>query len=170
MTVARCARMVPRGSVSIAAQHGRRMAAAVFGASFLSVASRSGDLRAFAAAPSSPFESLQFEDVKVGEGDVVTGQKIIKADYTGKLASNGKQFDSSKGRRPLIFKVGAGEVIKGWDIGIVGDGDAIPPMQVGGTRILYIPSKLGYGSRGAGGVIPPNADLIFEVTLVAITN
>ena len=51
-----------------------------------------------------------------------------------------------------------------------GDGDAIPPMKVGGTRMLYIPAKLGYGARGAGGVIPPNADLIFEVTLVAITN
>lgn len=111
---------VPRGSLKIVAQHGRRMAAAVVSGSFLSVATRSADFRAFAAAPSSPFESLQFEDVKVGDGDAVTAQKIIKADYTGTLASNGKQFDSSKGRRPLVFKVGAGEVIKGWDIGIVG--------------------------------------------------
>ena len=73
------------------------------------------------------------------------------------------QFDSSYDRgRPLSFRVGAGEVIKGWDMGIAG-GDGIPPMKAGSRRRLVIPPQLGYGARGAGGVIPPNATLVFDV-------
>ena len=69
--------------------------------------------------------------------------------------------------QPLDFTVDVGQVIPGWDKGIAGDG-TIPPMKVGGTRMLYIPSDMAYGARGAGGVIPPNADLIFEVELVSV--
>jgi len=89
----------------------------------------------------------------------------IEAHYTGKL-TNGKKFDSSYDRgRPLPFIVGVGQVIKGWDIGIVG-ADDIPPMKVGGKRRLLIPPELGYGERGAGGVIPGGATLDFDVELV----
>ena len=94
-----------------------------------------------------------------------------KADYTGKL-TDGTVFDSSKseGRTPIEFQVGMGQVIMGWDLGIPGVEGEIPPMKVGGTRVLYIPFALGYGDRGAGGVIPPQADLEFEVTLVDIVS
>lgn len=73
-------------------------------------------------------------------------------------------FDSSYDRgRPLAFSIGTGQVIRGWDLGILGDGKSIPPMKPGGKRKLIIPSDLGYGSKGAGGVIPPNATLYFDV-------
>ena len=101
----------------------------------------------------------------VGDGkEPVKGQKI-EAHYIGKL-TNGKKFDASYDRgRPLPFNVGAGQVIKGWDLGILG-ADDIPPMKVGGKRRLLIPPQLGYGDRGAGGVIPGGATLDFEVELV----
>jgi FKBP-type peptidyl-prolyl cis-trans isomerase len=91
-------------------------------------------------------------------------QCACRAHYAGKLESNGQQFDSSYDRgRPLTFKVGAGEVIKGWDLGIAG-GNGVPAMKAGGQRRLVIPPQLGYGSRGAGGGrIPPNATLVFDV-------
>ena len=92
------------------------------------------------------------------------GQKI-EAHYIGKL-TNGKKFDASYDRgKPLPFNVGAGQVIKGWDLGILG-ADDIPPMKVGGKRRLLIQPQLGYGDRGAGGVIPGGATLDFEVELV----
>jgi FKBP-type peptidyl-prolyl cis-trans isomerase FkpA len=109
---------------------------------------------------------LQFEDTKTGEGETaVAGQHVH---YTGWLydptaANNrGKKFDSSKDRgQPFAFGLGQGQVIRGWDEGVQG-------MKVGGTRVLTIPADLGYGARGAGGVIPPNATLVFEVDLLGV--
>ncbi|GBF90284.1 FKBP-type peptidyl-prolyl cis-trans isomerase [Raphidocelis subcapitata] len=115
---------------------------------------------------SSP-SGLQFCDLVVGEGKSPVAGALVRAHYTGRLASNGKVFDSSYTRgRPLTFKVGAREVIRGWDLGILGDGEGVPPMKEGGKRLLVIPSDLGYGDRGAGGVIPPGATLEFEVELL----
>ena len=103
----------------------------------------------------------------MGSGAPAKSGEKISAHYTGKL-TDGTKFDSSVDRnQPLDFTVDVGQVIPGWDKGIAGDG-TIPPMKVGGTRMLYIPSDMAYGARGAGGVIPPNADLIFEVELVSV--
>ena len=105
---------------------------------------------------------LKYEDVKTGTGDVATAGKTVSVHYTGWL-TNGTKFDSSKDRgKPFEFPLGGGRVIKGWDEGVQG-------MKVGGNRRLTIPPELGYGARGAGGVIPPNATLIFEVELLGIT-
>ena len=104
----------------------------------------------------------------MGDGSPATSGAKIAAHYTGKL-TDGTKFDSSVDRnQPLDFTVGVGQVIPGWDQGIVGTGD-IPPMKVGGTRMLYIPYSMAYGDRGAGGVIPPKADLVFEVELMAVS-
>lgn len=108
---------------------------------------------------------LQIEDTKVGTGDSPkTGQTCVMH-YTGWLYDNGtkgKKFDSSLDRgQPFRFKIGVGQVIKGWDEGVAS-------MKVGGKRTLIIPAALGYGARGAGGVIPPNATLLFEVELLGI--
>ena len=105
---------------------------------------------------------LKYEDTTVGEGDTAKSGQRVSVHYTGWL-ENGTKFDSSKDRNmPFDFNLGAGQVIKGWDEGVAG-------MQVGGTRKLTIPSQLAYGSAGAGGVIPPNATLIFEVELLAVS-
>ncbi|MGV3743164.1 MAG: FKBP-type peptidyl-prolyl cis-trans isomerase [Burkholderiaceae bacterium] len=109
---------------------------------------------------------LQYEDVQVGSGDEAKSGDYVTVHYTGWLqepdGSAGKKFDSSKDRNsPFQFPLGAGHVIKGWDEGVQG-------MKVGGVRTLVIPSALGYGARGAGGVIPPNATLIFEVELLGV--
>lgn len=99
---------------------------------------------------------LQYEEIKVGSGATAKAGNLVSVHYTGWL-TDGQKFDSSKDRNePFDFNLGAGQVIKGWDEGVQG-------MQVGGVRKLTIPAALGYGSRGAGGVIPPNATLIFEV-------
>lgn len=104
---------------------------------------------------------LKYEDLVEGDGDSAAAGNQVEVHYTGWL-ENGNKFDSSKDRNdPFRFKLGAGQVIRGWDEGVEG-------MKVGGTRRLTIPSQLGYGARGAGGVIPPNATLIFEVELLAI--
>ena len=108
---------------------------------------------------------LQFEDTTLGTGEeAVTGQNC-EMHYTGWLWVNnakGKKFDSSLDRGdPFSFALGAGQVIKGWDEGVAG-------MKIGGQRTLVIPSNLGYGARGAGGVIPPNATLLFEVQLLGL--
>jgi FKBP-type peptidyl-prolyl cis-trans isomerase len=104
---------------------------------------------------------LQYIDVKDGEGDAATAGQIAVVHYTGWLV-NGTKFDSSVDRgQPFKFPLGAERVIKGWDEGVAG-------MKPGGVRKLVIPADLGYGSRGAGGVIPPNATLIFEVELLGV--
>ena len=104
---------------------------------------------------------LQYEDLTVGSGDTATAGKSVTVHYTGWL-TNGSKFDSSKDRNePFEFNLGASEVIRGWDEGVQG-------MQVGGVRKLTIPASLGYGARGAGGVIPPNATLVFEVELLGV--
>ena len=108
---------------------------------------------------------LQYLDLTVGDGAEAKPGQSVTVHYTGWLYNNetqGAKFDSSKDRGdPFKFHLGAGQVIGGWDEGVQG-------MKVGGTRVLLIPSELGYGARGAGGVIPPNATLVFEVDLLAV--
>ena len=110
---------------------------------------------------------LEFCDVKEGDGDTPVKGAFIKVHYSGRLDSDSASgtFDSSYDRgRPLGFAVGTGQVIKGWDQGILGDGKKVPGMKPGGKRQLVIPPGLGYGERGAGGgIIPPNATLYFDV-------
>ena len=108
---------------------------------------------------------LQFEDTIDGSGDLAEAGQHVTVHYTGWLYSNGvkgNKFDSSKDRGdPFKFYLSQGQVIRGWDEGVVG-------MRVGGTRVLVIPPDLGYGAQGAGGVIPPNATLMFEVELLGV--
>lgn len=108
---------------------------------------------------------LQYEDSVPGTGAAAQAGQRVSVHYTGWLFNDGKQgskFDSSKDRgQPFQFGLGAGQVIRGWDEGVQG-------MKVGGTRRLVIPAALGYGASGAGGVIPPNATLLFEVELLAV--
>ena len=97
-----------------------------------------------------------------GTGAEATAGTTVHVHYVGVAHSSGEEFDSSYDRgQPLPFRLGAGQVIRGWDEGVAG-------MQVGGTRQLLIPPELGYGARGAGGVIPPNATLLFEVELLGV--
>jgi len=104
---------------------------------------------------------LGIEDIKVGDGATAEAGQRVTVHYTGWL-ENGTKFDSSKDRNdPFDFPLGRGHVIKGWDEGVAG-------MKIGGVRKLTIPAHLGYGARGAGGVIPPNATLIFEVELLGL--
>lgn len=104
---------------------------------------------------------LKYIDKQVGTGAEAVKGKLVSVHYTGRLA-DGKKFDSSVDRNePFSFTLGAGQVIKGWDEGVAG-------MKVGGKRDLVIPASLGYGARGAGGVIPPNAELHFEVELLGV--
>ena len=103
---------------------------------------------------------LIITDIVNGEGDEAISGQTVTVNYTGTL-EDGTQFDTSIGRAPFSFPLGAGRVIKGWDEGVAG-------MKVGGKRILTIPPELGYGSRGAGNVIPANATLIFEVELLKV--
>jgi FKBP-type peptidyl-prolyl cis-trans isomerase len=106
-------------------------------------------------------DGLQYWDIKVGAGPTAEKGQTVKVHYTGWL-TNGQKFDSSVDRgQPFVFHLGAGQVIKGWDEGVAG-------MKVGGKRQLRIPPELGYGARGAGGVIPPNATLIFDVELLGV--
>lgn len=107
-------------------------------------------------------------DVKLGTGDLAIPGKLVSVHYTGWLYDasapdhHGKKFDSSRDRNePFEFPLGAGRVIAGWDQGVAG-------MKVGGQRTLIIPSSMGYGARGAGGVIPPNATLVFDVELLGV--
>ncbi len=104
---------------------------------------------------------LTYEDLTVGEGEAAKAGQTVSVHYTGWL-KDGRKFDSSKDRnQPFNFALGAGRVIKGWDEGVQG-------MKIGGVRKLTISPQLGYGAQGAGGVIPPNATLVFEVTLLKI--
>ncbi|HTN93667.1 MAG TPA: FKBP-type peptidyl-prolyl cis-trans isomerase [Gallionella sp.] len=107
-------------------------------------------------------------DVKLGQGTLAEPGKNVTVQYTGWLYDaaapdhHGRKFDSSRDRNePFVFPLGAGRVIAGWDQGVAG-------MKVGGQRTLVIPANLGYGARGAGGVIPPNATLVFDVELLGV--
>jgi FKBP-type peptidyl-prolyl cis-trans isomerase FkpA len=115
--------------------------------------------------PTTTASGLMIDDRIVGAGQTASAGMNVSVHYTGWLffgGEKGKKFDSSKDRgTPFGFPLGAGHVIKGWDEGVQG-------MKVGGTRTLTIPPGLGYGARGAGGVIPPNATLIFEVELLGV--
>ncbi len=105
---------------------------------------------------------LDYRDVVVGTGEEARPGMTATVHYTGWLRSNGQKFDSSRDSgQPFSFNIGAGQVIQGWDKGVAG-------MKVGGKRILVIPPELGYGATGAGGVIPPNATLVFEVELLSV--
>jgi peptidylprolyl isomerase len=103
---------------------------------------------------------LRITDLSIGTGPQASAGQTVLVNYRGTL-TNGKEFDSSYGRGPFSFPLGAGRVIRGWDEGVAG-------MKVGGKRKLVIPPDLGYGERGAGGVIPPNATLVFEVELLEV--
>ena len=124
--------------------------------------------QAMSAAKITAASGLQYVDLTVGSGDVAKIGDQVSVHYTGWLqnpdGSKGRKFDSSKDRgQPFQFALGQGQVIKGWDEGVQG-------MKVGGVRELIIPPALGYGQGGAGGVIPPNATLIFEVELLGVTH
>jgi FKBP-type peptidyl-prolyl cis-trans isomerase len=125
------------------------------------------DEAAQAALPEE-VDELVINDMKTGDGEVVVAGQTAVVHYTGWLydpaapEGKGRKFDSSRDRgAPFKFSVGAGQVIRGWDQGVAG-------MQVGGERRLLIPPELGYGERGAGGVIPPGATLVFDVELVDV--
>jgi FKBP-type peptidyl-prolyl cis-trans isomerase len=108
---------------------------------------------------------LKYTDTKTGDGSTATSGNKVSVHYTGWLYNNGAKgakFDSSVDRgQPFQFTLGAHQVIAGWDEGVAG-------MKVGGKRTLIIPPELGYGARGAGGVIPPNATLMFDVELLGV--
>jgi FKBP-type peptidyl-prolyl cis-trans isomerase len=117
---------------------------------------------------SSKVTELIKKDMKQGEGAEAKAGQHVTVHYTGWLydesapENKGKKFDSSRDRNdPFDFPLGAGHVIKGWDVGVEG-------MKIGGQRILIIPANMGYGARGAGGVIPPNATLVFDVELLGV--
>ncbi|WP_232548254.1 FKBP-type peptidyl-prolyl cis-trans isomerase [Propioniciclava soli] len=109
-----------------------------------------------------PPTELQLDDLETGSGPEATPGKRVAVHYVGVAWSDGTEFDSSYGRgEPLVFPLGAGQVIQGWDTGIAG-------MKVGGRRRITIPPHLGYGARGAGGVIKPNETLVFVCDLVGV--
>lgn len=122
-------------------------------------------LSASAAETKTLPSGLKYQEEQVGTGPEATAGQSVQVHYTGWLdqgGAKGTKFDSSRDRgQPFSFRLGGGQVIKGWDEGVAG-------MKVGGKRTLLIPAELGYGARGAGGVIPPNATLIFDVELLGV--
>jgi len=140
----------------------------LFAAAMLAGCSRESGEQAMHAMPDSGITSLQKSDVATGNGvEAKTGSRVF-VHYTGWLYDQaapehrGKKFDSSRDSgAPFDFRLGAGEVIQGWDEGVAG-------MKVGGKRVLTIPPALGYGASGASGIIPPNATLVFEVELMDV--
>lgn len=130
------------------------------GASKSGASSASGPMKV-SGQPTTTASGLQYWDIVVGTGATAAPGSTVKVHYSGYLAS-GEKFDSSRDRgEPFSFPLGAGQVIKGWDEGVGG-------MKVGGQRQLRIPPELGYGAAGAGGTIPPNATLIFDVELLEV--
>jgi len=135
----------------------KRILAVSFALLFMGVGLAQADSGHITTTPSG----LKYEDLKDGDGIVATPDSQVAVHYTGWL-EDGTKFDSSLDRnKPFIFQLGAGKVIKGWDEGVDG-------MKVGGIRRLTVPPHLGYGAAGAGGIIPPNATLIFEVKLLGV--
>ena len=126
----------------------------------LTVSAQTGGPTKVTGKPKTTASGVQYWDIASGTGANAVSGKKVTVNYTGWLTS-GKKFDTSAGKRPFQFKLGAGEVIQGWDDGVAG-------MKVGGKRQLRIPPKLGYGSQGVAGAIPPNATLIFDVELLAV--
>jgi len=113
------------------------------------------------AEPITTASGLQYVDETIGDGEEPIAGQNVKVHYTGTFL-DGRKFDSSRDRsQPFNFIIGKGQVIKGWDEGVL-------TMKVGGRRILTIPAHLGYGASGAGGVIPPNATLLFDVELLGV--
>ncbi len=146
---------------------GRRFLVVVGVAALLSACGRDSSAPS-AGDGASNVTSLQKTEVVVGTGAEAASGRTVTVHYTGWLYRedtadhHGAKFDSSRDRNePFSFRLGAGQVIRGWDEGVVG-------MKVGGQRTLVIPSDMGYGSRGAGGVIPPNATLVFDVELLDV--
>jgi peptidylprolyl isomerase/FKBP-type peptidyl-prolyl cis-trans isomerase FkpA len=122
--------------------------------------SNSGSVSGY-ATQGGTVTDLQKEDLVVGTGTEAVAGKDVTVHYVG-ILQNGTKFDASRDHgQPFTFTLGAGQVIKGWDVGVVG-------MKVGGKRKLTIPSEMGYGARGAGGVIPPNATLVFDIELLDV--
>ena len=145
----------------------RRNPTITFGAVLLALLAATfaqAQIPAVTAAPVT-LATMRYIDIQTGSGATAAAGKKLTVHYTGWLwESNaiGDKFDSSKDRNdPFVFSLGAGQVIKGWDEGVQG-------MKIGGQRTLIIPPELGYGARGAGGVIPPNATLKFDVELIAV--
>ena len=131
------------------------------GKSEKSGASSSSGLAKVSGTPTTTPSGLQYWDLVVGTGPAAVPGNLVHVHYSGYLSS-GEKFDSSRDRgEPFSFPLGAGQVIKGWDEGVAG-------MKVGGQRQLRIPPELGYGSAGAGGAIPPNATLVFDVELLGV--
>ena len=125
-------------------------------------ASKGGKMSSAPEKPSAAPAGLGIVDEVVGTGAEATADHEVSVHYTGWLQSDGKKFDSSLDRgQPFQFQLGAGQVIQGWDKGVAG-------MKVGGKRKLTIPADMGYGERGAGGAIPPNATLLFDVELLGV--
>jgi FKBP-type peptidyl-prolyl cis-trans isomerase FkpA len=120
-----------------------------------------------ALAQTPPPKDLVIINRKIGFGDIAANNRWVTVQYTGWLFdpnakdNKGFKFDSSIGRAPFSFQLGGGRVISGWEQGIAG-------MKVGGQRTLIVPPELGYGGRGAGGVVPPNATMIFDVELIGV--
>jgi len=142
-----------------------RLAGAALALAFLAVSTPVGRSDAADNQVTEMPDGLKFTDTKTGDGATAKAGNKVSVHYTGWLSDNGakgKKFDSSVDRgQPFQFTLGAHQVIAGWDEGVAG-------MKVGGKRTLNIPPELGYGARGAGGAIPPNATLIFDVELLQV--